>query len=168
MISSAVGLVFGVVFLLRASRWQHFVPYVDPVLVVVMVAATLGVPWRMVRQGIGELLIVAPDETLQQEVRKRIRGIIDDQGFEHAYLRTVKIGRWFSVVIHMVVPASFRLERVAELDAIRRRAAQALEGIQPNLVVDIIFCEDVRWALGPAIEPGQVDHLRIDPTGTTC
>jgi len=162
MISSAVGLVFAVVIVLRGSKWQHLVPYVDPVLVVVMVCVTLGVPWKMVRSGIGELLHVAPDPELQQRVRAQVRPALEGLEISGAYLRMVKIGRWFSVVIHVVLPATFRLQRIAELDAVRARVATALEGIHPNLVVDTVFTEDGRWATGPGSSAEQVEHLRLD------
>jgi predicted Co/Zn/Cd cation transporter (cation efflux family) len=116
----------------------------------------------MVRGGIGELLNVAPDRELQRQVRTRVRPVLDGLEMTCAYLRMVKVGRWFSVVIHVVLPEAFRLERVAELDAVRSRVAAALEGVHPNLVVDTVFTEDGRWARGPGISAEQVEHLRLD------
>ena len=66
------------------------------------------------------------------------------EGFALAnrYVRMLKVGRFVYVMCQLIVPSSFRLTRVKELDDVRRRILAGLEGIHPNLVLDAVFTED--------------------------
>ncbi len=63
-------------------------------------------------------------------------------------LRMVKIGRFFYVMIHLVVMDDFHVHEIKELDDIRYRIAQALRDCHSRLIIDVIFTADKRWILG--------------------
>jgi predicted Co/Zn/Cd cation transporter (cation efflux family) len=58
----------------------------------------------------------------------------------------MKIGRFLYVLNQIVVSPEFRPGRVGELDRVRERIAEALDGVEPAPVVDTLFTEDARWA----------------------
>ena len=43
------------------------------------------------------------------------------------------------------MPASYRIQRVKDLDEIRGRIAAGLEGVHPKLVLDVLFTENEEW-----------------------
>jgi cation diffusion facilitator family transporter len=145
-ISSGVALSFLVAWFIEGTAWSYVVPYVDPFLVVAIVVVMIRIPLTTIKDNLGELLQVAPEPTVQQEVRQRFDRAIKDYSFAKTYLRMVKIGRYFYLMIHILVPREFRLSGVKDLDAMRAHIANHMKGIRPNLILDTIFTADEAWA----------------------
>ena len=61
---------------------------------------------------------------------------------EKSYLRMVKVGRYFYLLAQLVVPPTFRLNRVKELDDIRARIAEGVKDVHPRMVLDTLFTEE--------------------------
>jgi cation diffusion facilitator family transporter len=141
-VNTGVGVAFLIALLLADTRWSSLVPYVDPVLLTVLVLALVWIPLRTVKENVQQLLQVAPPAPLQRDVRDRFESSVKGLSLENTHVRMAKIGRYFYVMIQLVVPSSFRLSRVGELDEVRRRVAGELKGIHPRLVIDMIFTED--------------------------
>ena len=145
VLSGIVALVFVAALLLDRSAYAHWVPYIDPVLVIVVVLAILVVPLRIVREGLREILGFAPAPDVQSEVRGRIEGAVEGIPVESLSVNMMKIGRFFYVLNQVVVSPEFRPGRVGELDAVRARIAKAMEGFEPTPIVDTVFTEDEKW-----------------------
>jgi len=145
VLSGVVALVFVAALLLDRSAYAHWVPYIDPVLVIVVVLAILVVPLRIVREGLREILGFAPAPDVQSEVRGRIEGAVEGIPVESLSVNMMKIGRFFYVLNQVVVSPEFRPGRVGELDAVRARIAKAMEGFEPTPIVDTVFTEDEKW-----------------------
>ena len=144
-INTGVGLAFLVALALDDTRWAYLVPYVDPVLLTLLVLVLVWVPLKTVVENVGELLQVAPLADVQTEVRERFDQAITGLAVEKSHVRMVKIGRFFYCLCQLIMPSSFRLQRVKELDEIRGRIASSLEGVHPNLVLDVLFTENEEW-----------------------
>ncbi len=145
VMSLVVAAVFVVAMILQGSPWAHLVPYVDPVLVVLLVVLMIAVPLRTLRDNVGELLAVAPPEDVQQEVRRRFAEATRDEAFEQSILRMARIGRYFYVLVQIVVPKRFSARGISDLDRIRARIHEALSGVHPNLEIDTLFTAEKRW-----------------------
>ncbi len=145
VLSGVVAGVFVAALLLERSQYAHWVPYIDPVLVIVVVLAILVVPLRIVREGLREILGFAPPPDVQADVRGRVEGAIEGVPVENLHVNMMKIGRFFYVLNQVVVSPEFRPGRVGELDAVRARIAKAMKGFEPTPIVDTVFTEDERW-----------------------
>jgi predicted Co/Zn/Cd cation transporter (cation efflux family) len=146
MLSGVVALVFVAAMILGRSRWASVVPYMDPALVILLVLGIVFVPLKIVRDSLREILAFAPDAETQDEVRRRVDGVLQDVPVASTQVRMMKIGRFLYVLNQIVVSPEFRPGRVDELDQVRARIAAALEGVEPTPVVDTLFTEDERWA----------------------
>jgi len=60
-ISSTVAIAFFIAWCMQTTRWAAYVPYVDPLLVIVIVAMTANVPWKISTTNLKELLNAAPE-----------------------------------------------------------------------------------------------------------
>ena len=141
-INTGVGLAFLTAMVLTGTRWEFLVPYADPVLLVLLVLALVWVPLKTVLENVGELLQVAPVMEVQKEVKERFDNAIAGVPVEKSYVRMVKIGRFFYCLCQLIMPASYRIQRVKDLDEIRGRIAAGLEGVHPRLVLDVLFTEN--------------------------
>jgi cation diffusion facilitator family transporter len=145
ILSGVVALVFVAALILSGTPWAYVVPYIDPVLVIVMVLAIIGLPISIIRDGAKEILGFAPAAEVQTDVRRRVEGAIDGVPVTAKHVSMMKIGRFFYILNQIVVSPEFRPGRVSELDAVRARIAKAMEGFEPQPIIDTVFTEDEKW-----------------------
>ncbi|MCL7957232.1 MAG: cation diffusion facilitator family transporter [marine benthic group bacterium] len=144
--SAVVALAFGAAWVLGRSPRADLVPFVDPLLVIVMVIAIAFVPLGILKESLREILAFAPDPAIQADVRARVEGSLGDLPVAMREIRMMKVGRFLYVLNQIVLSPEFRPGRIGELDRVRERIAAALEGVEPTPVVDTLFTEDRRWA----------------------
>jgi predicted Co/Zn/Cd cation transporter (cation efflux family) len=148
MVSLGAATAFIIAYLLQVTQWQHLVAYVDPLLVSVLCAVLLWVPVMTVWENLKEVLMVAPEPEVQSRIRERIADSVADVDTRELYIRMWKVGRIFYVMVHLVVPETHAVERVADLDQVRGRIRDALSGFHPRLAVDTIVTADATYAAG--------------------
>ena len=144
-ISSAIALTFVVSYFLKFTKWRDFVPYIDPVLVCIIVVSLINVPILTIREGISQLLGSSPDPKLEQATRERIAELVGEYSFEQSITRMMLVGRLFYVLLQIRVPENFALNHVRDLDEIRENFSDAICGLHPGMVIDVVFTEDSRW-----------------------
>ena len=118
------------------------VPYVDPGLVIVLILAVVLTPARIVRDGLADLLLVAPRRDEQERVRRRFDEVVAGYPFARTHLRMMRVGRASHALVHIVVAPEFRVESVADLDAIRHQISKALGDLDPPWTADTLFVAD--------------------------
>lgn len=146
-ISSAVALTFVVTMLLQDTAWNIYLPYVDPLLVALLVLVIIPLPLRTVFEGVNQLLGVAPESELDREIRKTIAQVARSQKhpIDRFHLQMMVQGRVLYVFIQLLVPAEFAVERVQELDQLRQKFSDAIADLHPFPEIDIVFTEDPYW-----------------------
>ena len=145
VLSGVVALVFVAALILSGTGWAHIVPYIDPVLVLVVVFAIIGVPLKIIKDGAREILGFAPAPEVQEDVRGRVEGALEGVPVTALHVSMMKVGRFFYILNQIVVSPEFRPGRVSELDAVRQRIASAMKGFEPKPIVDTVFTEDEKW-----------------------
>jgi len=144
-ISSAVLVTLAVVFLIRNTSWRGVIPYVDPLLVLLVCSVTIGVPIRMAWSALMELLNRTPSHELLARVRHLIAESLGDLPVEQCTVRVLQPGRTRIVSAHILLPANFRVT-LDELDEVRERTHDALTSESPASQVDLLFTRDPRWS----------------------
>ena len=142
ILSSAVLLAFLGAMLLEKSQWSHLMPYVDPVLVTLLILFVIPEPVRIVLDGIGELLYISPVPEVQEEVKQRFHELIAEYSFEKSHLRMVRVGRISYLQAYIVVPNDFEVGSVERLDEIRRHISAGIKELHPSWSVEIFFVAD--------------------------
>ena len=142
LLSVGVGVAFLAAFLLRGSEWAQFLPYVDPVLVLILVAIMIKDPVRIVGEGVGELLAISPDKSVQEQVRDEFARLVEDYPVQSFNLRMLKAGRTYYLLAHVVVEAESPIGTIHELDEARREITRGLKKLHPPWEVDIVFVGD--------------------------
>ena len=144
-LSLAVALAFGGSFLALGSRFEPFLPYVDPVVMIILVLLASPIPLKIVRQSVGELLLGAPPEEAQAAVRDRIASVTGTLPVRRVEVRMMKVGRQRAALVYVLVETGTALEGVEELDGVRRQITDELSSLEPSWVVDVLFVADEEW-----------------------
>jgi cation diffusion facilitator family transporter len=145
VLSAVVALTFLAAVFLERGSLAWVVPYIDSVLVIVLVLAILRIPIRVAKTSLGELLSLAPEAETQDDIRRRFDSAVQGLPLAGSYVRMVRVGRFFYVLNQLVLKPEYRLTRVGELDEIRGRIARAMEGAHPGFIMDTVFTEDEKW-----------------------
>ncbi|MBT8461906.1 MAG: cation diffusion facilitator family transporter [Gemmatimonadetes bacterium] len=145
LLSGVVAAVFVLALILGRTSFAYVVPYIDPILVIVLILGIAAVPIRTIRDGLREILAFAPEPAVQDDVQRRVEGALADVPLSASHVRMMKVGRFLYVLNQLVVSPEFKVGSVADLDAVRARIAAAMEGVEPTPVVDTLFTEDQKW-----------------------
>ena len=144
-ISSAVLLTLLVVLLIRETSLKPIVPYVDPILVILVCGVTIGVPIRMAWNSLMELLNRTPSPELLHRVRELVQESLCELPIERCTVRVLQAGRTRIISAHILLSHEFT-GSVDVFDSIREIADGKLREEYPNSVVDLFFTRDPRWS----------------------
>jgi cation diffusion facilitator family transporter len=145
LLSVAVGVAFVVALFLRETRYAGLLPYVDPVVVIVLVGLTLPIPARIIRENWHQLLGRAPDERLQRRAREAVLKAFGGENSCNPRIRMQQIGRFTYLQIYVLCNAEIATD-VERMDKCRRSVHDELHSEFDNLALDVIFTRDPRWA----------------------
>lgn len=151
-VSCAVTLAFGLALFLNNTQWEFLLPYIDPLLVSVLTLVILPLPLRTVFEGVNQLLGAAPGVELEQQIQSTVDQLAQNLPSQRHHLQMMVQGRVLYVFIQVLVPADFVLQRVQELDQMRRRLTVAIEQLHPYPDIDILFTEDPYWLKDSPLE----------------
>jgi cation diffusion facilitator family transporter len=143
--SCCVLIAFVGILVLRAFDLDALTLYVDPTVVLVVVAISIVVPVRMSWKALMELLNRAPDSSVIKQVTEIVDASLQDLPVQERFIRVVQPGRQRMVLVHVVLAAKYRPEGLSHFDAIRARTNEALGKAHVATFVDILFTADRQW-----------------------
>jgi cation diffusion facilitator family transporter len=152
-ISSCVLVAFGAIFLIRGTRLDGLVPYVDPLVVITLILITIGVPVRMARQAVMELLNRAPPPEIVEQVTRIIERATAELPVQDLYVRMIQPGRTRMVTAHVVLPDDARIEGIAALDGVRAKTLERLQSEYAATILDMVFTTDPAWGKPTSLSP---------------
>ena len=144
LLSLALLVAYGIAVTLDGSSYSHWVPYVDPAVLLCMSLALLPIPLKTLLAAIRDVMEVAPKD-LDQRVRSVLDALMTERGFVRYSSHVAQAGRVRFVEIHILVPADFRVETVQAVDDIRRDIAARLEASWPQTWLTVDLTADPEW-----------------------
>ena len=144
-ISSCVLLAFAGIFLLKTLEFDRLIPYVDPTVVLAVVAISIAVPVRMAWNALMALMNKAPASEILAQVTQIVDASLAELPVRERFIRVIQPGRQRLVVVHVVLPVDYEPGHLMSLDTIRRQTYQALRKDHVVTAVDILFTTDRRW-----------------------
>jgi cation diffusion facilitator family transporter len=158
-------IAFVIAFILSETSLDHWVPYVDPILLIALVALIVPIPIVMLKANLRQVFQAGPPEEDQQRVRELVHGAIADLPIVRDMTRMVRVGRYFYIVVYILVDESDAPPDTKEIDAVRERVFRAVARVHPSCVVDLIVTTDEKWMMGgymPDSERGLLVAARGD------
>jgi predicted Co/Zn/Cd cation transporter (cation efflux family) len=144
LLSLALLVAYGIAVALEASTYSHWVPYIDPAVLLCMSLALLPIPLKTLFATIRDVLEVAPQD-LDQRVRSVLNALTKERGYIRYSSHVAQVGRMQFVEIHILVPADYRVETVKAVDDIRREIAARLEASWPQTWLTVDLTADPEW-----------------------
>jgi len=146
LITVAVLLGFLLSYFAQETRWEWMIPYTDPVVVVVLVVLSLPIPYLIIRDGLKELLLGAPNVELQQKLRKTLDPIFTERGYQSHGIRVAKTGRMIYIYIIVLLQEQQTDPAVSQQDEVRKALTLSVSDFYPDVEVDLFFTRDEQWA----------------------
>jgi cation diffusion facilitator family transporter len=162
--SGAVALAFLAASFMQEGALSQYLPYVDPVVVILLVLISLPIPYGITKVSLAELLIAAPEKAVSEKLAQRLDPALDDPEILEYYPRLTKVGRFSYLHLYLLVKPGARWQTVAEQDCFRYELNAKLQGAADRLSVDVIFTEERRWASGTVLSnPAKVRVSNAPP-----
>ncbi|PPS45590.1 cation diffusion facilitator family transporter [Chroococcidiopsis sp. TS-821] len=145
---SSLGILagYGVALWLEQRGFMRIAALIDPILVFSIVAITLPFPVKTLHQNLLDILLIAPDEEIQQKIRSTVAKVGSQYGFERFRLHTSQYGNSLDVEVNIIVDDSFVIPGVSYLDRIRQDIWEGLNMPSYRLWLVVCFVGDERWA----------------------
>lgn len=153
VLSSGVAVTFLFAFLLNRTAYADWVPFVDPLLVVVMVTLMIPVPLKTLGENLRQVLMQAPDEEMQKKIRMRVEQAVQTAAEDQISIRMLPVGRFLYLQVVILVPPGTQVRVIDEIDSVREKILENTTDLHPQLTLDVIFTADSRW-VGMESVPG--------------
>lgn len=143
--SGVTFLGFVISYFLLSTQYKIWVPYIDPLMVVAASAIFIRTPLIRLISSIREILQMAPDQNVQNDIRACIDRAVDSALFSDTVIRTVKIGRELFIDITFIVKKDIKKFDVLEQDIIREKVENSLLELDFKLYLMILFTKNKHW-----------------------
>ncbi|WP_143961803.1 cation diffusion facilitator family transporter [Litoribacter populi] len=146
-LSMAVLLGFALAFGLNFTRYKNFVPYIDPLMVLLVSGYFIKVPSALIKKQVREVMEMSPESEIKLDVENIISSIKTKYGFNEYFLRVSKVGSKLFIEVDYVVDRKAFEPRIQEMDLIRQEIFDALQQVPYKKWLTISFTSDRKWAL---------------------
>ncbi|MFC4736982.1 cation diffusion facilitator family transporter [Bacillus daqingensis] len=148
LVSTGVFAGFLVAFVLDLFQWfPAVIPYVDPLMVLLVSLYFLKFPLKEMRAALKEVLEMSPDGAVRSRMEETLKELADEYGVEESFLRMTKVGRTIWVEIDIVAPETSPLNSLTKQDEMRSKLSSVLTGAAPKKWLTVSFMADRHWAL---------------------
>lgn len=141
ILSSVVLVTFLAVWLL-GEHLGDWLPYVDSLMVIVMVLIMLPVPLRTLYRNLMEVLLAAPSQQQQEQVHADFRRAMVALPATRWSLRMSKTGRMLYLQARVLLEEGEQHNDALQADLWRRHLQDVLAPQYPDLELDVMFTAD--------------------------
>lgn len=123
--------------------FQPLVPYLDPLITIVLSVIMLPVPIKTVISGIRDLMLIPPEEETVQEIKQTIDPIISDYSYSDLYYEIVRTGRklWISAYITLekdeISLSRFKIAQARCIEALAQKYSDFYFELLPDIKFDM-------------------------------
>lgn len=140
-VTGALLIAFIIGMIIDGTSLEHLMPYVDPVVLIVVATVLIPVPLRTLTTALKEIAMVTPPE-LHAEARSVTDRVIEEEGFLGADVYAAQVGRSRQVQIAFHVSPDIAPRPLTEWHGIRQQITAELGGDDPNSWITVLFTTD--------------------------
>ncbi|PSV27007.1 MULTISPECIES: cation diffusion facilitator family transporter [unclassified Photobacterium] len=144
ILSAAILVGFILVIIFDAMGYSKWNAYVDPILVTTLSIAASVLPIKVLRRNLKEVLLVAPQDSVQEHVDQVIAELSEKYDFDDYTHHFAKIGRQYDLEINILVKDEKRWT-TKQQDNIRQIIWDKLEADLGETWLSVSFTGQERW-----------------------
>jgi cation diffusion facilitator family transporter len=144
VLSLALLASYGIAIWLKDSTYRHWVPYIDPAMLLLLSLALLPMPVKTLFDAMRDVLEVAPEE-LDRKVHLVMDQLVRERGFLKYSSYVSQVGRVRFVEIHILVPRGFKVHTVDDVDNLRRELETQLDAAWPQVWLTVDMTANQEW-----------------------
>jgi len=141
VISGAIGVAFVVVMLIQGTAWGWVDRYADQVLVIILSILFIKDPLVLMKNGLKELLLAAPQRDYAARFEDKILPLKEQLGADKLALEILKTGRRIWVTVRM--EPKEKTINVDEFMQVKTRLSKVASSVYPNSQTEVML---ERWA----------------------
>jgi cation diffusion facilitator family transporter len=146
LLSAAVLVSFALGWLSLGTPMERYLDYLDPMVVAGLCLVALPVPLKVLWESGREVLLLAPDPAIQQSVIAEIEAALEGFPLVDHRIRMLKLGNVLAVTLHLRPSDDYRIESISDLDQVRLSIEDALEPLDLEIGLDVLFINDMGLA----------------------
>lgn len=147
LLSLGVLVGFLIALVLELTGHSGIAAYVDPAMVILVSAAFLRVPARLLAGGFREILTMSPPQSINEQLQACASEVEKYYHFVESFLRASKVGSRLDVEMQFVVGDDSAAHDVHAFDDVREDIARRLEPLGLERSITVSFTADRKWAL---------------------
>ena len=134
-----IGVAFSLLcaLLLKGTRFDFVLPYLDPALVIVIFAISLPIPINEGRKALAGLLLISSDNVIEKQVLDSVESVINEYKLYNIHVYALKVGRKYQIYMYTQINNDNLC--VAYLDEIRGKIKQSVKNEISDFYMDVIF-----------------------------
>ncbi|MDP8218799.1 MAG: cation transporter, partial [Candidatus Theseobacter exili] len=117
--------------------YTQILPYVDPVIVIIIIAVALPVPLKVFMTEFRRLLLISSENDIETEVKDQIQPVIQQYGLTNIQVWSLKSGRTHYIFLYLDLKEEH--VTIKHLDKIRSTIFNELSKLYPKFWADIMF-----------------------------
>ncbi|GEM05582.1 cobalt-zinc-cadmium resistance protein [Halolactibacillus miurensis] len=142
-----IGFLLSLIFGLMPGL-NDFIPYIDPIMVVIVSLYFIRVPISEIGSSLRELLDMPPKGKVPDQIKQYVKTIRIEHEFIEAFTRVSKVGQTLWVEVDFVAEAESEItETISEQDEIREQIHAYLSQYPYEIWLTVSFTEDRKWAI---------------------
>ncbi|WOO42649.1 cation diffusion facilitator family transporter [Rubellicoccus peritrichatus] len=146
ILSAVIGGALLVVYLLEESRFKAWLPYADPVAVILLVMLFLPIPYRIIRDNWAQVLGRNTDPEIRGLSEEAVRECFHGKPVQETEIRALRAGRFIYLQVFIVVARDEAWPRkVRDEDEYRETLRRRLGEKFRYLIIDVVFTTDEKW-----------------------
>ncbi|MDE1326915.1 cation transporter [Vibrio aestuarianus] len=137
---------FVISYVLKQTSWGHLSGYIDPMAVIITSLYFIQVPGKRLAQSIKELLLMAPDDRIQDQLTGTANDIARRYQLGTPVVRSTKIGRQLAIDITFILENKNNDFTINDFDNFRSEIESNLNQLGFDLWLNISFTYNSQWA----------------------
>ena len=117
--------------------YTQILPYVDPVIVIILIAVSLPVPIKVFLTEFRRLLLISSENDIETEVKDQLQPVIQQYGLTNIQVWSLKSGRIHYIFLYLDLKEEH--VTIKHLDKIRSTIFNELSKLYPKFWADIMF-----------------------------
>ncbi|EZH66516.1 hypothetical protein DH09_11355 [Bacillaceae bacterium JMAK1] len=147
LLSLAVVVGFISAIFLQNTSLSWFVPYIDPIMVLLAGLYFMTVPISLIRRNGRELLHMSSDAKTDQQVKKVVTELEAMYDIKETHIRSSKVGRTLYIDFHFLLDDRSKITCVDDIDQFREQLYDRLSNVKQSKWMNVNFTKQKKWAV---------------------